>query len=118
MAVADLHEAEIGSRGHFGGGSPAQRLRAQDAARHGPEDPGAGPSHAFEKPATLDAVLVVIVGDDVGHIRLVVNWSVFCASPRQFLVRVVFRLSIPLGCAFYSREKISLAGNKSVKDPV
>jgi hypothetical protein len=46
-------------------------LRPEDSAGHGPENTGASPSHAFEEAAAVNAVLVVIVFYDVGH---VVSW--------------------------------------------
>ena len=65
MTVADLHEREVsGNRGFgFGGdgiGRP-QNARGKRAACGCPEHPRAGPGHAFEKAAPVDAVMVVIV---------------------------------------------------------
>ena len=46
-------------------GDLAEGLRSKNSPCHGPEDPGAGPSHAFEKTAAVNTVFVVIMFDDV-----------------------------------------------------
>src|SRR5439155_22228788 len=62
VAVADLDETQIrpGSEGSRVG-NPAESLRLEDAAGHGPEDTGASPSHAVEETAAVNAVFVMIV---------------------------------------------------------
>jgi hypothetical protein len=60
MAVADLDEVEFA---FAGGHLLAKRLRGDRTAGDGPEHAGAGPGHAFEKAAAIDAVGVVIVKD-------------------------------------------------------
>src|SRR5690348_16346416 len=68
MTVADLDKTQIGSGGSARRiGSLVESLRSENTAGHGPEHAGSSPSHAFEEPAAVDAVLVVIVCDDVGH---------------------------------------------------
>ena len=80
MTIANLDEAQVrpGSQG-CGVGSPAERLRLEDSSGHGPEDPGASPSHAFEETAAVNAVFIVVVFYDVWHIasRFKVYWIVF-----------------------------------------
>src|SRR5262249_10229587 len=57
MAVADLNKAEIRAGAYAVGiGRLAEALRAQNASRHRPKHSRAGPGHAFEEPATVDAV--------------------------------------------------------------
>ena len=59
VAVADLDEREIAARR---GRRPAPKAaRREDAAADRPEQAGAGPGHAFEEPAAVDAVALVIV---------------------------------------------------------
>ena len=66
MTIADLHETQIGAAGGTRSvGGLVKGLRLENSTGHGPEDPGAGPSHAFEEAATVDAVFVVIVRNDV-----------------------------------------------------
>ena len=62
MAIADLDEVKfaLGS----GGRSLAESPRAEDAAADGPENSGAGPSHALQESASIDAVVVVVVDDE------------------------------------------------------
>jgi hypothetical protein len=44
-----------------------QCLRAQNAAADGEKRAGPGPGHAFEKSPTVNAVMVVVVDDLIGH---------------------------------------------------
>src|SRR6202011_6274832 len=58
VAVADLHETEVlssfGSNGteHFGG---------EHSTAHRPKHPGPGPSHAFQKAATIDTIVFLFM---------------------------------------------------------
>ena len=54
VAVADLHEGEIGLRGWLH--RFAEDARGRHAAGKGPDEAGAGPGHALQKSAAVDAV--------------------------------------------------------------
>ena len=58
MAVADLNEAEIarGDRSYR-----AEYFGSEHSAAHRPKHPGAGPGHAFEEAAPIDAIRIVIL---------------------------------------------------------
>src|SRR5215469_2925792 len=61
MAVADLHEVE------FAGETLRVLTKSpgiQNASTDGPNDPSPGPSHAFQKAATVDTIGTVIVSND------------------------------------------------------
>src|SRR5580692_6899596 len=60
VTVADLDEVEFSLRLlHV----LAKRLRRQNAAAERPENAGACPSHAIQKPAAVNAIGVVVVSD-------------------------------------------------------
>ena len=68
VTVADLHERKVSGNGRFGFccddiGWP-QNAGGKDAARTGPKHPRAGPGHAFEKAAPVEAIRVMIVQDE------------------------------------------------------
>ena len=42
----------------------AERLRREDPAAGRPDEPGAGPGHALEEPATVDAISLALVISD------------------------------------------------------
>src|ERR1039457_494415 len=62
MAVADLNEI------HFAFGAACgvltESLRAEHSAADRPDDSGAGPCHAFQESASIDAIVVVVVNDE------------------------------------------------------
>ena len=69
MAIADLNEAEIPCEvpylllQHI-----AQGIRFQNAALQKTKSARAGPGHAFQKSATIDAVVVVILFNVLSHV--------------------------------------------------
>ncbi len=66
MAVADLDEVEFSLRGILL--VLAEGLRREDSAAHGPEDAGSRPGHALQKAAAVNAVVVVVVSNQVRHV--------------------------------------------------
>src|SRR5690348_5886155 len=91
VAIADLHEAEI-SGGFLSADARkvAEAVRIQHAAFDYAESAGAGPSHAFEKTAAVDTVVIVVVQD---YITILLRHS---ASPVLLvpLVRSASRIGI------------------------
>ena len=69
VAVADLHEVQLtgGQDGRGTAGGLSEHARAEHAAGYGPEHASAGPGHAFEEAAAVDAVMVVVMGNVVIH---------------------------------------------------
>ena len=65
VRVADLHEAEAGLGYFRGGGSQREPRGTEQSAADCPEHSGASPSHALEEAAPIQAILVVVVLDDV-----------------------------------------------------
>src|SRR5206468_5480242 len=65
VAVADLSEGKI--RLLRPTGVLAQRAGGEDATGHRPGEAGAGPGHAAEKAAAVDAVVAGVVGDAIFH---------------------------------------------------
>src|SRR5581483_6433861 len=64
VAVTDLDKAQLA----FGlllaqFSKPAEAVRLEHAALHHAKGPGAGPSHALKKSATINAVMVVVMQD-------------------------------------------------------
>ena len=59
MAIADLDEIQFAPAAarHFLSECP----RTKNAAANGPDDAGAGPCHAFQESAPVDAVVILIV---------------------------------------------------------
>jgi hypothetical protein len=65
VAVADLNEVEF-SLGVCR--VLAESLRTQNTPTDSPEDASAGPSHAFEKSSTVDAIAILIVSYSSLHV--------------------------------------------------
>src|ERR1051325_496482 len=63
VGVADLDELEVGRRCGGDFRARGEGSRGQQAAGDGPYHAGAGPGHAFEKTAPVDAVGIVVVFD-------------------------------------------------------
>src|ERR1039458_8019078 len=68
MAVADLHKAEFTFHRHnLSADDLVHAIRLQHTAVEGPQHASAGPGHAFQETAAVDAVVVVIVNDFILH---------------------------------------------------
>jgi hypothetical protein len=65
VAVADLNEVKLSSDLFR---VLAKSLGTQNAATDSPKDASAGPSHAFEKSSTVDAVTIVVVSYQSLHV--------------------------------------------------
>src|SRR5437870_9202641 len=68
MAVANLQKAKVGSWQRLAGlRNLCQSFRREYAAADRPKQAGAGPSHALQKAAAINAIVLVIVRNVVGH---------------------------------------------------
>src|SRR5271165_1215459 len=61
VTVADLNKAEVSAMAGVSIGVPGECLRNRNAAAHGPDQSSAGPSHALQKSASVDAIVVKVL---------------------------------------------------------
>ena len=85
VAIADLQKAKISSRGK---GDPVFAIWArvfddEDAAAYRPKHSRAGPCHAFEETAAINAVMFVVVRNVIGHniCFWLTDWYLFYICP-------------------------------------
>jgi hypothetical protein len=66
VAIADLRKGQPANLMgmHLGTHVGAKRIRFQHASFNDTESASAGPSHALQKSATVDTVIIVVVLDD------------------------------------------------------
>ncbi len=67
VTIADLNEEEVRRGISLGRHAASERGRAEHASFQRPEHPGPSPRHAFEKSATVDPVVAMVVDDVVRH---------------------------------------------------
>src|SRR5262249_51848816 len=67
VAVADLDEREAPSRRSFG--PSTEGAGGEETSAHRPDEPRAGPGHALQEPATIDAVALAVVVYVICHFR-------------------------------------------------
>src|SRR5580704_17679676 len=82
VAVADLDKAEVRAFAGIIAAALGECPRYRDATAHGPDQPGARPSHALEESATIDAIVIEVLQLLIDKILLLV-WhlpSVVCSG--------------------------------------
>src|SRR5690242_18949504 len=101
MAVTDLHKTQIAVGLFFTQlAEPAEAVGLEHAALHHAKRPRAGPGHALQKPATVNAVMVMVMQN---HVILFVR-HVFLRGPARFFAQAANSLLlVTVVRGFYSQ---------------
>jgi hypothetical protein len=78
VAIADLDEAQFSLGGMFLElGKPSQAVGTEYTPFDHAKGARPGPGHAFQKTAAVNAIMIVVVQDLIGHLNLA-SVMVFC----------------------------------------